>query len=38
MSVSSKALWMVRVIAHRGRSEEGEIPVLDKMLVRIRLE
>ena len=30
MSVSSKAPWMVRVIAHRGRSEEGEVPILDE--------
>ena len=29
MSVSSKAPWMVRVIAHRGRSEECEVPILD---------
>lgn len=30
MSVSSETPWMVRVVAHRGRSEECEIPILDE--------
>ena len=30
MSVSSESPWMFRVIAHRRRSEEGEVPILDE--------
>ena len=30
MCVSSKGPWMVRIVAHRGRSEEREVPILDE--------
>ena len=34
MSMPSEAPWMVRIVAHRGRSEKCEVPILDEQIVR----
>lgn len=38
MSMPSEAPWMVRIVAHRGRSEKCEIPILGEEMVRKRFE
>ena len=38
MSMSSEAPWMIRIVAHRGRSEKCKVPILDEQMVRKRFE